>query len=259
MTHDEVSELVAAYALDAVVGDECREVELHLEQCPRCRAELDVYRDVAAALGNSVAPLPEGVWLNIVSGLTPQEEAPSEMPRLFSEPMVTPSVTPHRRHRRVSSRNGIAVVGCLVGAAVAAAAILGFGLIRSNNEVSRLQSAPASQPSDVVSALEAPGHKVANLNSAGDNSAALAAQFVLADGRGYLVSSTLPNLKASETYQLWGVVNGQPISLGLLGQSPSNSVFTDAGAAAPTELRITVEPSGGSVVPSGSLVASGSV
>ncbi len=104
-----------------------------------------------------------------------------------------------------------------MGAAAAAAVILGVGLIHSNDEVSRLQSAPASQPTGVVSALEAPGHKVVNLGNGG---AGELAQFVLADGRGYLVSSALPALKSSETYQLWGLVNGQPISLGLLGQVP---------------------------------------
>jgi anti-sigma-K factor RskA len=256
MTHEEISELVAAYALDAVVGDERRDVELHLEACPRCRSELDVYRDVAAALGNSVAPLPEGVWLGIAGGLAQGEDEPTTVPRLFAEPVGGASVVAHRRRRRLSSRSGFAVVGCVVGAAAAAAAILGFGLIRSNDEVSRLQAAPAPQPSSVVAALEAPGHKVVNL---GDGGSRTLAQFVLADGRGYLVSSALPALKSSETYQLWGLVNGQPISLGLLGQSPSNSVFTVAGSEAPSQLRITVEPSGGSVVPSGSLVASGLV
>jgi anti-sigma-K factor RskA len=108
----------------------------------------------------------------------------------------------------------------------------------------------------VVAALEAPGHKVVDL---GDGTTRTVAQFVLANGRGYLVSSALPALKDSQTYQLWGVVNGQPISLGLLGEAPSNSVFTVAGPEAPSQLRITVEPSGGSVVPSGSLVASGLV
>ena len=40
---------------------------------------------------------------------------------------------------------------------------------------------------------------------------------VLPDGRGYLVQSDLPSLSAKETYQLWGVVGGQPISIGILG------------------------------------------
>ena len=206
-----------------------------------------------------MAPLPEGLWLRIVSGLTPREDAPTEMPRLFSEPVVVaPSVIEARRRRRVSTRSGFAIVGSLVGAAAAAAVILGVGLIQSNDEGSRLQSAPASQPTSVVSALEAPGHKVVNISD-GNGGAGEVAEFVLADGRGYLVSSALPALKSSETYQLWGLVNGQPISLGLLGQSPSSSVFTVAGSEAPSQLRITVEPSGGSVVPSGSLVATGLV
>jgi hypothetical protein len=255
-THEEISELLASYALDAVVGDECRVVEGHLEQCPRCRAELDAFRDVAAALGNTVAPLPEDLWLSIVSRLTRDEDEPPAMPRLFPDPVVATPVAARRRHRRVSTRGGFAAVGSILGAAAAAAAILGFGLIRTNDEVSRLQAAPASQPTGVVSALEAPGHKVINL---GNRDARTLAQFVLVDGRGYLVSSTLPTLRSSETYQLWGVVNGQPISLGLLGQSPSDSVFTLAGSSVPSQLRITVEPSSGSVVPSGPLVAAGLV
>ena len=40
------------------------------------------------------------------------------------------------------------------------------------------------------------------------------------DGQGYLVKSDLPTLSSAKTYQLWGVINGQPISLGLLGQAP---------------------------------------
>ena len=97
-THEEISELLASYALDAVVGDECRVVEGHLEQCPRCRAELDAFRDVAAALGNTVAPLPEGLWLSIVSRLTHDEDEPPAMPQLFPDPVAA---TPAAARRRI--------------------------------------------------------------------------------------------------------------------------------------------------------------
>jgi anti-sigma-K factor RskA len=128
-------------------------------------------------------------------------------------------------------------------------------VVKRNDEVTRLRS-DSAQPSGVVTALEAPGHQVVGLR---DGSTRTVAQFLLADGRGYVVSSSLPTLKASEMYQLWGVVDGQPISLGLLGPSSSRSVFTVAGSAAPSQLRITVEPSGGSVVPSGAAIAVGVV
>lgn len=254
MSHDEISETLASYALDAVDGDECQHIEQHLEECPRCRAELDAYRDVAAALGNSFAPLPEALWSDIVSRLADFEEEPPRMPRLVLDSSVEGVGTPRSVHRRVSSRARLAIVGSAIGAVAAAATILGFGLLQAGDQTSRFQA--ASQPSGVVSALETPGHKVVNL---GNGNARTIAQFVLADGRGYLVSSNLPALGSSETYQLWAVVNGQPISLGLLGASPSNSVFTLAGSSAPSQLRITVEPSGGSVVPSGAVVATGLV
>ena len=52
--------------------DEHELIEAHLAECPRCRAELDAHREVAAALGNSVEPLPEGLWSSIASALPPR-------------------------------------------------------------------------------------------------------------------------------------------------------------------------------------------
>ena len=63
-----------------------------------------------------------------------------------------------------------------------------------------------------------PGHKVVNVESAGH--VQLAQFVVLPSGQGYLVKSNLPTLSSAKTYQLWGVINGQAISLGLLGQTP---------------------------------------
>ena len=70
-----------------------------------------------------------------------------------------------------------------------------------------------------AAALKTPGHKVVNVESAGH---VQLAQFVVApSGQGYLVKSNLPTLSSAQTYQLWGVINGQAISLGLLGQAPN--------------------------------------
>ena len=71
--------------------------------------------------------------------------------------------------------------------------------------------------------------------------------------------SNLPTLSSAQTYQLWGVINGQAISLGLLGQTPHAAGFTFAGSPTPSKLGITVEPAGGSVVPTGSMLAAGTV
>ena len=62
LSHSELEELLGAYALDAVDGDERDAVELHLRECPRCRAEVADHREVAAALAQTGGPAPDGVW-----------------------------------------------------------------------------------------------------------------------------------------------------------------------------------------------------
>ena len=88
------------------------------------------------------------------------------------------------------------------------------------------------------------------------NHAKLAQFVLLPSGRGYLVSSALPKLTADRTYQLWGIIGGQAISLGLLGPAPSQAAFTVAGSGVPSQLGVTVEPAGGSVLPTTAMLAS---
>jgi anti-sigma-K factor RskA len=255
MSHDEASDLLGAYALDAVDGDEFAELEEHLDTCPRCRAELDSLRDVAAAMGNSVEPLPEGLWSQIASRLPERQEGeePPPMPQLTPEraagsPFRTPSSGRPRR-RSVST-----LIGAIAVAAAAVAVVLGIGLVRADNNVSNLQ---AAGPTSLTAALHTPGHRLITLHT---SSHAERAQVVVTpSGQGFLVSSNLPTLGHGQTYQLWGIVGHNPISLGLLGNSPRAAAFTIAGSTRPTVLGVTAEPAGGSIVPTGAMVATGTV
>jgi anti-sigma-K factor RskA len=258
MTHEEVSLLVAAYALDAALPHENQQIEEHLEQCPRCRAELDAHREVATALGNSVEPLPEGLWTSISGRLPERHDAePPPMPRLVHGTQDEEEHETRRRPGARRARSRLAAVGTIAVAAAAVASVLGINLVRTDNQVNRLQHAiGAAAPTAVEAALETPGHQVIRMDGANHHQVA---QFVLVpDGRGYLISSDLPGLSSNHTYQLWAIVGGQPISIGLLGQSPFMSTFTLDGSSA-SRLGITVEPAGGSVVPSSPMVASGTV
>jgi anti-sigma factor RsiW len=267
MSHDEASELLGAYALDAVDGDEHTELEAHLESCPRCRAELDSLREAAAALGNSVEPLPEGLWSRIASQLPEREadEEPPPMPSLAVAETATaggepsqpssPFRAPSGGHRR-RPRSVVTLVATAVAAA-AVAAVLGIGLVRADNRASDLQAQVSHQPSTVSGALQAPGRRLVYLSSSSHQ--VLAEFVVVPDGRGYLVTSSLPSLGPAQTYQLWGITRGVAISLGLLGSSPHQSVFTMAGTKRPSRLSITAEPAGGAVVPTTAVVATGTV
>jgi anti-sigma-K factor RskA len=255
MLHDQVSELLAPFVLHAISIEQSEQIETHLLTCPRCRSEYDALQDVACALGNSVAPLPEGLWNKIWAQLpSGQDDARTERPTLAIHELKR--FGPSRRRRREPARGWTAAAATATAAATAAA-ILGVVLVHTNHSTSGPQNQDASSTSAVVAALETPGHRVVDL----DNSAhRRLAQFVVADGHGYLVSSSLATLKDGETYQLWGIVGNQPISLGLLGRSPNQSTFTLVDDPNTTEqLGVTVEPAGGSVVPTTPMLESGSV
>ena len=142
-------------------------------------------------------------------------------------------------------------------AAAAVAVVLGISLVRADNKVSDLQASAASSSSAVTTALRTPGHRVVDLDSS--SHAALARVVVVPSGQGYLVSSNLPALGQGRTYQLWAIEGKRPISLGLLGGAPRQAAFTMAGSTRPSHLSITAEPTGGSVFPTGPIVATGSV
>lgn len=136
------------------------------------------------------------------------------------------------------------------------AVVLGLSLAHAEHRIGQLQSA-AGRPSPVAQALAAPGHRLVVLRTPADET--MATFVVLPDGRGYLVSSALPSLGTGRTYQLWGIVGGRAISLGLLGAAPHQAAFTLAGAWRASSLGLTAEPSGGSVMPTRPIVASGPV
>lgn len=277
--HDQVAELLGAYALDAVDPDERRLVERHLAACPRCAAEVDGLRQVAADLAlasslDSEHP-PRAVWDRIAANLKtqgspPSQEAPSqEAPSQAAPSHGTPShgtpshgiaaITdlsngPGRRpgsRRRWDGRRRAWLGGAVAGAAAAAIVGLAVGLVHAEGQVHQLQSALAGGGSQVAvrAALASPGHRVVDLRTGDGNR--LAEVVVRHDGVGYVVRSTLTRLPATQTYQLWASINGRPISLGLLGRQPASGAAFSLGTSTTgaRELMVTVEPAGGVPTP----------
>lgn len=253
MDHLEANEALGAYALDALDGSEHAAVDAHLAACSACRAELDGFHQVTAALGHSVEPLPEGLWARISTRLSArgQHDDVPPLPLLLERGRRHDQALSAAPSRRSLKRWKMATVAL---AGVAACIVAGLALTGSPQPTSPGQG--ATVPGSVVAALETPGHRLVTLRGADSRPVA---QFVLADGRGYLVSSSLPTLGSGKTYQLWGVIENQPISLGLLGRNATSAAFTLAGSPTPTQLGVTVEPSGGSVVPTSAMVATGTV
>jgi anti-sigma factor RsiW len=266
MRHDEVSELLGVFALDAVDHDEYEQIEAHLADCPRCRAEVDAHREVAAALGNSVDPLPEGLWDSIASRLPPrQDEDAPPMPLLVRPPAEVTETktrtfrTPRAARPARTTRSRFAALGSIAAAAAVAAIVLGVNLVHDDHQISQLKDAVSSSShTAVLAALQTPGRKLVHVENPAHQE--LAEFVVVPDGRGYLVNSKLPALSSGRTYQLWGLINHRSISLGLLGRSPNQgATFTSAGSRTPATLAVTVEPAGGSVTPTAPMYGTGTV
>jgi anti-sigma factor RsiW len=223
----EIEELLGAYALDAVSSNERVIVERYLETNPRARAEVHEHREVATMLAYTGASAPDGLWDKIVGSL--EEQAPAPGPELAK---VMP-ITSARRTRQPGRAMMLAVGG------LAAAAALGFAVIRStssNTDRGALESA----------AIEARSDRDSRLASLASETTAVKVEAVVdQDGHGYLLASALPALGSDETYQLWGVLDGEVISLGVLGNRPEVESFS--ATAELTTLVLTIEESGGVV------------
>lgn len=251
MSHDEVFELLAPLALDALDADLRSLVEAHVETCPDCQRELDELLEVATALGSSVEAPPADLWDKIAGRLYDGDRREvSALPPL----LTTRPVSDLRRDHRRFGRSRIVVATTLLAAA-AAILVLALNLSSEDGRVTNLQS--TLQMSTVRQALASPGHRLVELSGTDDK--VLATLVVLRNGTGYLVRSHMAPLPAGKTYQLWAFVAGKPVSLGVMGSSPRQVAFTLAMSPAPSALGVTVEPAGGVLTPTFPVVASGPV
>jgi hypothetical protein len=229
----EIEELIGAYALDAVDGEERAAVEQHLAVCVRCRAELAEHREVAAMLAYEGEPAPTDVWDRIVVSL---EEPPPAMRLRLEAPDDVVTLDDRRRARR---QRGFYVA--VAGVAAALALILGVVVVRQNDD----EVSPVALPALVDEARATPGSTTATLRSASGQGGPEAVAIVTPDGRGYLEAGDLPPLPADRTYQLWGVVDDQAISLGVLGTNPDIAAFHVDDANRVAAYAITDEVAGG--------------
>ncbi|MGH9073042.1 MAG: anti-sigma factor domain-containing protein, partial [Acidimicrobiales bacterium] len=265
-THAELEALLGAYALDAVDGPEAEAVELHLRECPRCRAEVAEHRETAALLGHVGAPAPEGLWDRIASTLeeTPPRMAPGLIGRPEGASEASGEVGSHPPLSVVDPPPGAAgavrpssagarrpgwgraarvrAVAALVAAAAVVIGVLGYELSSVQGQVNRLQAAVTRSQSlhqVIDQALVTAGRQTVSLTSATTSQSAKAV--ILPGGQGYLVTADLRGLPSTETYQLWGLIGGRAISLGLLGPSPGQGSFQVGSLHRVEELMVTVE------------------
>lgn len=244
LSHKEAAELLGAYALDAVDGEERHALERHVRECRPCQNELTEHREVVAFLGPGWSPAPEGVWNRIAGSL---EESPPTL-------ALPPNVTPLRARRRTGLRVGLAAAAAAV---VAVFGVLSLKVVDQDRRLEQMeQAAPGTDLSRAISqARNDPSTRRVEMRATGGH--VVAEALVRPDGIAYIVPTALPAVGPDRTYQLWGVVGDDAISLGLLGSSPARSVVRTSGDM--SALAITEEAAGGVVTSQQQPVAVGTV
>jgi anti-sigma-K factor RskA len=255
LNHDAIGELLAPFALDAVDPFEAAAVRAHLVDCPRCRDEVNHHQQAAAMLANTGGDAPAEVWDAIANRL----DQPVPAKRDFPWPKATPRVG-HSRSRRRPHRVSMRAGGLLVTAAVTCC-VLGAALGRLDHQISHpgVASAAPSLSAAARDALLDPTSARVVLKSTGVAPQPMAEVVALRSGAAYLFNDGLPDLPAAETYQLWAMIDGQPISVGLLGRHPGTASFTLDPTDLTDAFAVTVEPAGGSVAPTRQPMASTTV
>ena len=150
MNHLEANELLAALSLDAVDEREREEIEAHVSECPKCRSELDGYMDVATALGNSVEPIPEGLWNSISSHIYDADDGSEPSPSIVTGIVPIEVAAFRRRRARISTKPLLATMGTVAAAIIV---VLAVSLSDASSHVSNLQRQLASSNYIVTAAL----------------------------------------------------------------------------------------------------------
>lgn len=234
LTHDEIRELLGAYALDAVEEGEREEIEAHLPACPQCRAEVAGHRETAAMLANVGGVAPTGVWDRIEAAL--EDQASGQR-----------TLGPRRRIVRAAG-------AALAAAAVALVAILGVKVLDLDR---RLDRVAGEEGLEAVAAAALLDPEATRLVLRSPDSGLAVDAVVLPDGTGYLMNDNLRALGSGRTYQLWAMSGGSAISAGVLGPDPRVAAFWITGAA--DALAITEEAVPGAVQPSGPPLVTGEI
>lgn len=246
ISHAEASELLGAYALNAVDLEEATRIADHLDDCVDCLEDYRRFVEVAALLGPVEMKVDDELWGAIareIGGGTPPP------PRLRLEPR-----TQGHQGRRIAPERRRLLTMAAGGIAAAAIVVLSIAIGHLTSEIKSLRgslSAPQLNAA-AASALANPDTRVLSLNS--PKGAELALLGVTKSGGAYLIPRSLRALPADKTYQLWAPTSHGVVSLGVLGGSPSTSwVHIDAGV---TQLLLNIEPAGGTTAPTTPVIGS---
>ncbi len=275
MTHDELRELSGGYALGVLDEPERGAFEAHVATCAECAAEVRELTAVATALALDAPQIdpPAALRDRVLQAAT--GAAPSLAASGFSRPSTELGTALKWRQPVLAMLSAAAVLAALASGIYAASLLRRIDALEQQLRTAADREAQSQrQLVQLRAALDASG-EVRRILGAGDlrrvdlagTKAAPAAsgRAFWSATQGLVVAFVnLPPTSGGRVYQLWVIPpGGDPIGAGLLETPTDGRVL--ALAAPGTAQRvgtvaITLEPAGGSIVPTlSNMIAAGSV
>ncbi len=208
MTHEELRDLIPAYALDALDPDAARAVEAHLRACDECRGEVSSLQAVAAELAAGVAPVepPPALRARVLAAVRPRR----------------PAVVPSRFWIA-----GLAAAAALV-LVLGGITLVQFQRIRTLVAHMAVLSSRLAAQERVLAVLTSPTSRTATLQ--GSVQANVRFVYDRATGQGALVVADLRDPGASFVYQVWLVAGQEPESAGIFRPIPGQPIVVPVNA-----------------------------
>jgi anti-sigma-K factor RskA len=256
-----IAELLPAYALGALDGDDLRELEAHRAGgCAECDRQLALLYGDLEALAAGVEPV------------APSETARARVLRLAGGTERAPAAPPRR------------APGWLAAAALLLLALAVWGLLgqtrmarqvrrleaerdRLRRQVETLSQQMGLLRTDVLQArqdlqvIAAPGVQAVSLAGLGPSPGARGRTYLNPGTRDALFYAfDLPALPAGKTYELWFIAAGKPVAAGTFDVDPRGTGTVRVERVAASQIQawaVTIEPRGGVPQPTGAMVLKG--
>jgi anti-sigma-K factor RskA len=219
---NDIHELTAPYALDALDEHEVREFEQHLRDCERCRDEVAMLRETTASLAHdspAVAPPPELRARILATARAERGNVVPLRPR-WAAPVVAVA----------------AVAACV-------AVALGVWAATLNHTLGSRDAALRNQARALAVAASPDARRISLTGGHG-------ALVVTPDGRAALLLSGLPEPGAGKVFEAWVISGGAAKAAGVFsGKGSSTAVALERGVPTGATVAVTIERSGGAQQP----------
>lgn len=275
MTHPapaDVHALVGAYAIDALDGDERADFEAHLAACGECQAEIASLQEAASSLpATTELRVPAQLRARLLASLGEQDPAPERTAApaagapaagttVASTPAATaPVVQPVATHEVplpaatafgddvvVLPKRKVRLAALAVAASIVAAAAVGSTIV---DELQHDDPPPAAAPSLADRILAAEDAEEVAITF--DDGAKATVVRSSALGRALIVTENMPAPPPDSVYQLWFEDKEEGmVSAGVMPTVSDQTFLLQGRAQDANAVGITVEPAGGSVLPS---------